>query len=159
MPQVNKSPSGPRDLGLSEYRPHKGVPDELMERDGQGMRRLWEPLISHLASLSDEGLWRALARADQYLRDSGVIYRQYGGGNSVERAWPLSHLPVLIEEAEWLPLADGLIQRAEVLEALMADLYGPNRLIAEGHGAKTETAYINAAVFQICVFHNRPPKT
>lgn len=132
MEQVNKA-TQPYDLGLRDYHPHAGVPDEMMQPEGKGMRALWEPLIAHLAALGPEGQLRATARADQYLRDSGVIYRQYGAGQSVEREWPLSHVPVLISEAEWHPLAEGLIERAELLEALMADLYGPNSMVGLGH--------------------------
>ena len=121
-----------RDRGLSAYRPLPGVADELVAADGR-VRPLWEPLIAHLQSLSDEDLTRATGRADQYLRDSGVFYRQYGGGQSVERPWPLSHVPVLIDEADWAQLTPALIQRADLLEAVMADLYGENRLVAEGH--------------------------
>ncbi|MDX5357712.1 MAG: circularly permuted type 2 ATP-grasp protein [Rhodobacterales bacterium] len=121
-----------RDRGLAGYRPLPGVPDELIGPDG-ALRPLWRPLIGHVQGLSDDDLTRALGRADQYLRDSGVFYRQYDAGQSVERPWPLAHLPVLIDEADWTRLSAALIQRADVLESLMADLYGPNRLVAQGH--------------------------
>ncbi|PJF09824.1 circularly permuted type 2 ATP-grasp protein [Pseudorhodobacter sp. MZDSW-24AT] len=125
-------PGKPRDRGLSAYRALPGVPDELVTPEGR-LRPLWDPLIAHLQGLSDDALTRATGRADQYLRDSGVFYRQYGSGQSVERPWPLSHVPVLIDEADWAELTPALIQRADLLEAVMADLYGENRLVAEGH--------------------------
>ncbi|NEX46274.1 circularly permuted type 2 ATP-grasp protein [Pseudotabrizicola algicola] len=125
-------PGKTRDRGLSAYRALPGVPDELVTADGS-LRPLWQPLVAHLQSLSDDALTRATGRADQYLRDSGVFYRQYGSGQSVERPWPLSHVPVLIHEADWAELAPALIQRADLLEAVMADLYGENRLVADGH--------------------------
>ena len=74
--------------------------------------------------LAPEDLARRFARGDQYLRDAGVFFRQYGATGSTERAWPLAHVPVLIEEAEWARIAAGLIQRADLLEAVAADLYG-----------------------------------
>lgn len=120
------------DFGLTDYRPLPGVPDELAGADGS-FSALWQPLLTHLEGLGSEDLARAMDRADQYLRDSGVIYRQYGTGSSVERPWPLSHVPVLIGEDDWNRLSQALVQRADLLEALMADLYGPNRLVAEGH--------------------------
>lgn len=121
-----------RDRGLSGYLPLPGVPDELVLPDGT-IRTLWQPLVDHLQSLTDEGLTRAAGRADQYLRDSGVFYRQYGSGQSIERPWPLSHIPVLIDEKDWAELTPALIQRANLLERVMADLYGENRLVADGH--------------------------
>lgn len=126
------SRSASHGLGLGEYAPPVGVPDEMVGPDGR-LRASWAPLLQHLAALSPEAMSRALTRADQYLRDSGVFYRQYGTGTSTERPWPLSHIPVLIEEQDWAQVSAALIQRADLLEALMADLYGPNRLVAAGH--------------------------
>lgn len=114
------------------YRPLPGVPDELIDAGGSE-RPLWRDLIAHLGALGPEGLAQATGRADQYLRDSGVFYRQYGGGQSVERPWPLAHVPVLIAEADWAQVSAALAQRADLLETLTADLYGDNRLVAGGH--------------------------
>ncbi|SNX68309.1 uncharacterized circularly permuted ATP-grasp superfamily protein [Cereibacter ovatus] len=115
----------------ADYRPDPGTPDEMMDATGQ-IRPVWQGFIRHLAGLSPDELHRRFGRGDQYLRDAGVFFRQYSAEGSAERAWPLSHIPVLIDEGEWATLTAGLIQRAEVLEALMADLYGPNRLVADG---------------------------
>jgi uncharacterized circularly permuted ATP-grasp superfamily protein/uncharacterized alpha-E superfamily protein len=108
------------------------VPDELVDATG-AIRPLWQRLARHLTGLTDETLQLSLGRADRYLRDSGVFYRQYGAGQSTERAWPLSHVPVLLGEADFRSLSAALTQRVELLERLMADLYGDNRLVAEGH--------------------------
>ncbi|GGF68352.1 hypothetical protein GCM10011402_20960 [Paracoccus acridae] len=113
------------------YRPLPGVPDEMVAPDGK-VRPLWRKLVAHLDALPDDGLARDLARADRYLLDSGVFYRQYGGGESVERPWPLSHIPVLLAEKEWKDIGAALRQRADLLEAVMADLYGPNELVETG---------------------------
>ena len=79
----------------ASYRPLPGVPDEMVGPDGT-VRPLWRKLAAHLDALSDEDLTRDLSRADRYLLDSGVFYRQYGAGESTERPWPLSHIPVLL---------------------------------------------------------------
>ena len=65
-------------------------------------------LLSAIETMSDEELHERFSRADRYLRDAGVFYRAYGSGGSSERAWPFSHIPVMISEAEWQVLADGL---------------------------------------------------
>ena len=119
-------------LGIDTYAPLPGVPDEMLGPDGR-IRPIWQPLLEHLERQPPDMLARSLARANHYLRDSGVFYRQYGSGTSIERPWPLSHVPVLMAEADWDRISAGLIQRAELLEAVMADLYGPNQLVAGGH--------------------------
>jgi uncharacterized circularly permuted ATP-grasp superfamily protein/uncharacterized alpha-E superfamily protein len=116
---------------LASYRPPPGAADELLDAQG-AVRPLWRPLVDHLVRLAPDDLARRFARGDQYLRDAGVFYRQYGADGPSERAWPLSHIPVLVEEEEAARVARGLVQRADLLEAVLADLYGPNRLVADG---------------------------
>jgi uncharacterized circularly permuted ATP-grasp superfamily protein/uncharacterized alpha-E superfamily protein len=137
MESSTLSPSEPEPTplpakGIALYKPLGSVPDELIGADGQ-LRAHWKPLIDHLDHLTPDGLSKAKARADQYLLDSGVFYRQYGSGQSTERPWPLAHIPVLIDPDDWAEVSAALIQRATLLEALMADLYGPNRLVAANH--------------------------
>ena len=114
------------------YRPLPGTPDELIGTDGV-MRDAWRGFADHFSRLTTRELAHRVTRGNQYLQDAGVFFRQYGQGDSTERSWPLSHVPVLIGESEWQQIADGLTQRADVLEAVVADLYGPARLVADGH--------------------------
>ena len=125
--------SGPGPASLAEsYRPLPGVTDEMVAADGS-IRPHWLPFLEALAKLGPGGIARRFASADKYLRDSGVYYRVYAdGAGGSERPWPLSHVPLIIDPAEWDHLERGLIQRAELLEAIMADSYGENRLVAEG---------------------------
>lgn len=41
-------------------------------------------------------------------------------------------MPVLIEESEWHSISAGLVQRADLLEQVVADIYGENRMVADG---------------------------
>lgn len=111
-----------------------GVADEMLDANGE-IKPVWQKLIAHLSHLSEGDLYERFARADRYLRDAGVFYRTYGGtgpGGTGERNWPLSHIPVLIQEDEWRNISRGLQQRADLLEAMIADIYGENRLVQEG---------------------------
>ncbi|MES2845112.1 MAG: circularly permuted type 2 ATP-grasp protein [Pseudomonadota bacterium] len=117
---------------LADYSPLPGVSDELLDRQGN-VRPVWRDFMRHVGGMSAETLAARFARGDQYLRDQGVFLRHYGDGVPTEREWPLSHIPVLIEDSEWQGISTGLIQRANLLEQVMADLYGPGRLVADGH--------------------------
>ena len=97
------------------------------------MRPVWNDLLGALSTMSVDEIAERQARGDQYLRDAGVFYRQYGAQDAVERDWPLSHMPVLMDEREWQSISAGLVERADLLESVMADIYGPNRLVAERH--------------------------
>ncbi|XDB00103.1 circularly permuted type 2 ATP-grasp protein [Sulfitobacter sp. LCG007] len=117
---------------LDAYQPLPGIADELKHPLGL-MRPAWSGMIDHLSTLSPDAIEAAFARGDQHLADAGVFYRKYGDPTIPSRDWPYSHIPVIIAEQEWREIAEGLTQRADLLEAVMADLYGSNRLVSDGH--------------------------
>ena len=117
---------------LAGYQALEGTPDELMGSDGQ-IRPVWAGLIAALDGMSPTDLAQRITRGEQYLRDAGVFYRRYGPQDSSERDWPLSAMPVLIDENEWAIISTGLTERAELLEQVVADIYGSNSLVANGH--------------------------
>ena len=45
------------------------------------------------------------------------------------RAWSLEALPLIVEAADWAQIERGVIQRAQLLSRMLADLYGPQRLL------------------------------
>jgi uncharacterized circularly permuted ATP-grasp superfamily protein/uncharacterized alpha-E superfamily protein len=116
---------------LAGYRPLPGIFDEMVDRDGR-VRVHWQSLLAMLARLGPQELSRRFAAADRHLHESGVFYRVYEDASGAERPWPLSHVPLLINASEWQTLKAGLIQRAELLEAVLADAYGPANLVREG---------------------------
>ncbi|PSJ64805.1 circularly permuted type 2 ATP-grasp protein [Kumtagia ephedrae] len=116
---------------LDGYRPLPGIPDEMVDAAGNP-RPVWKNFIAVLENLGPDELTKRFARADQYLRDAGVYYRVYDRVDANEREWPLSHLPLLIGEEEWAAISAGLIQRAELFEAILSDIFGDNRLVADG---------------------------
>ena len=116
---------------VAGYRPLPGIVDEMMDADGS-VRAHWRPLLSELATLGTDEINRRFAAADRYLHDSGVFYRVYEDPAGAERPWPLSHVPLIIDPTEWKALEAGLIQRANLLEAVLADSYGPGNLTRDG---------------------------
>src|SRR3974390_2631278 len=116
---------------VANYHSLPGIYDEMLDESGQ-VRPHWQPFLSMLANLGAEEINRRFAVADRYLHDSGVFYRIYEDPAGVERPWPLSHIPLLIEPTEWKQLEAGLCQRAALLEAILADAYGPGQLVRDG---------------------------
>ncbi|MFA6153249.1 circularly permuted type 2 ATP-grasp protein [Mesorhizobium sp.] len=116
---------------LEHYQPIEGVVDEMVDASGNP-RPVWKDFIEALDEVGPEKLAQRFARADQYLRDAGVYYRVYDKAGTNEREWPLAHVPLLIEDGEWQAISAGLIQRAELFEETIADIYGPNQLVEKG---------------------------
>lgn len=132
MTQNNLDRSDGVDALLGAYRPEHGSRDELLDETG-AIRPIWRRLIERLASAGDEEISTSFLRGDQYLRDAGVYFRDLDNDATGERDWALSHVPVVLGEAEWNELAAGLIERADLLERVVADLYGDASLVADGH--------------------------
>mgnify|MGYP001297354116 CR=1 FL=1 len=118
-------------LRAQDYRTLPGIADEMLDADGR-IRPVWQKFVAALDAMPEQELHERFARADRYLRDAGVFYRAYDTSENSERAWPFSHVPVLIAEKEWEALSAGLVQRANLLEAVVADIYENNRLVQEG---------------------------
>ncbi|UFZ06848.1 circularly permuted type 2 ATP-grasp protein [Bradyrhizobium ontarionense] len=112
-----------------DYARLPGIPDEFIGADGQP-RPVWARFADTFAALAPTDVDRRFASADRHLREAGVTYR--APGDNAERSWPLSHLPLLIDEAEWAQLSQGIAQRAELFERVLKDIYGEGRLVASG---------------------------
>lgn len=122
------SQAGGPEVLLGGYRARPGHYDELVDEDG--LRPAWKLFVSQSAVFDPEVLDRAQAQATRRIRENGVTYNVYGDARP--RAWSIDALPFLLEAAEWETLARGLRQRARLLEAMAADIYGDQRLLREG---------------------------
>ncbi len=112
------------------YRPVPGRPDEYLGPDGRP-RAAWLALLERLGGLTEAEIMARFVSAERHIRDAGISFRI--AGDQREHPWPLGAMPLVIEGAEWRDLCAGLIQRAELMEAILADVYGPGDLIATGH--------------------------
>src|SRR6202008_3532135 len=91
---------------------------------------VWTGFFASFPALPPADIERRFGAADRHLREAGVTYR--APNDNAEQLWPLSHLPLLIDEAEWQQLSAGIAQRAQLLELVLRDIYGEGRLVAEG---------------------------
>jgi uncharacterized circularly permuted ATP-grasp superfamily protein/uncharacterized alpha-E superfamily protein len=129
--QGNKASPGSRRVAqwMRDYVRLPGIPDEYIAQDG-APRAVWTRFFDAFAALTPGEIERRFGSADRHLREAGVSYR--APGEISDRIWPLSHLPLLIDDAEWRQLSAGIVQRAELLELVLSDVYGEGRLVAEG---------------------------
>ena len=114
---------------VADYAPLPGIPDEFMDQKGQP-RPHWMKMLNALARLEPEEIAQRFGAADRRIRDMGISYRVHG--ETRERSWPLSHMPLLISDGEWQDIRAGIEQRAELLERILADIYGPAQLVSDG---------------------------
>ncbi len=97
-------------------------------RPGTAARQAdWSWLADRADEPSPADLERAARQAEQLLADHGVSY-----GTGQDRRWHLDPVPVTVDEQEWAGLDAALRQRAELLDAVLADLYGERRTLVGG---------------------------
>ena len=129
--QESKVRAGQRRMAqwTRDYARLPGIPDEYIGQDG-APRAVWTRFFDAFAALAPADIERRFASADRHLREAGVTYR--APGETADRLWPLSHLPLIIDETDWQQLTAGIAQRAQLLEMVLRDLYGEGRLVADG---------------------------
>src|SRR5271170_3440100 len=106
--------------------------DEL-SADGVTPRPHWAHLMDSLLEIGDAELERRWSRAERRIRENGITYNIYSDPLGANRAWRIDIVPLLISADEWRFIEAGIIQRAQLLSRLLEDLYGPQKLVAEGH--------------------------
>jgi uncharacterized circularly permuted ATP-grasp superfamily protein/uncharacterized alpha-E superfamily protein len=108
-----------------------GGHDEMCAADG-GIRSHWHYLMRAFNGLGGVELQRRREEAWRLIRENDVTYNIYGDPGGMGRPWELDLIPLLIESEEWGAIEAGLLQRAELLNLLLLDLYGPRNLIKKG---------------------------
>ncbi len=137
----------PRGLAAG-YGAPQGGQDEMVEQDG-ALRAHWRLLVSHLDDLGREQILRRWEQARRLIRENGITHNVYGDPNGRDRPWSLDLIPLILSAAEWKEVAEGLVQRARLLDILLADLYGPARSVLEGW-LPPELLYANPGFLRAC---------
>jgi len=106
----------------------------------------WASMLEELAGAVGDDLAHARERVQRQSDDIGTGFRIIG--ESEERPWPVSPVPLLIGEAEWQQIAEGVVQRADLMERIVGDIYGA--------GTLTESGAIPAALVNGSPFFLRP---
>ncbi len=105
--------------------------DELVAPDGR-VRTHWSQVIGALQQLGPEQLRARHAEVERLLRNDGVTYNIHGDPTGLGNPWSLDPLPLLMGSEEWAGIEQGVAQRAELWNLVVADLYGPRELLHRG---------------------------
>jgi len=145
--------SDPTDQALSglvaAYRTNPGHFDELRGQVSDHLSTAAsESLFSDAHSPTNTSAWREFfdelgndtaADMDQrsaslarQVRDNGITYNVYADENGPQRPWSVDLFPLIIEPGCWEHLEAGVLQRVRLLEHVMADVYGDQKLLQSG---------------------------
>ncbi len=116
---------------VEDYQPPGGCYDELLTPDRE-VRPGYEVLVRQVSELGVEQLRHRAEICQRIIHEQGIAYHVYGDAHGLERPWPLDPLPLILPGREWARLEEGLIQRAHLLNQVLADCYGGQRLVRTG---------------------------
>jgi len=131
---------------LEGYQHDDGVYDEMMAGN---LRPQYEPLVRSIELLGRHELASRWERARRAIRDNGVTYNVHGDPHSMNRPWELDMVPLVIAAGEWRQLETALVQRTRLFNEILADLYGPQRLLRSGI-VPPELVFANPAFLRAC---------
>ncbi len=134
-----------------------GVYDEL-SADGVTPRAHWTEFVDGLKGSGSTELAQRWGRAERRISENGVTYNIYGDPLGANRPWRIDLLPLLIAPHEWRCIEAGIIQRAQLLNLILEDLYGPQKLLQGGH-LPAELLFANPAFLRPLAGLDVPPQT
>ncbi|GAA1706652.1 circularly permuted type 2 ATP-grasp protein [Microbacterium sediminicola] len=114
-------------LPLAPSRDSSARFDEVVAPDG-ALRPAWRALAPAALDLSIDDVGRFEAEIAALLADDGVTFAP--GGNTEQ--WRLDPVPLVVDAPTWTRLDVGLAQRTELLNALLADIYGERSVLRDG---------------------------
>ncbi len=116
---------------LSRYVTKEGRFDELLAAP-KVPRPHWARFIASLAQREGPEVGDTLALMEREIRENGITYNVYADPQGADRPWEVDPLPLLLDADEWARIEAGVAQRAELLNKILADLYGPQQLLRSG---------------------------
>ena len=113
------------------YQPLEGTYDEMVSAP-EVLRPHADTFVRSIEALGRQEItsrWEGVRRS---IREDGVTYNVYGDPRGADRPWELDMVPLLISAEEWARLEPALQQRTKLLNQILADLYGPQTVLASG---------------------------
>ncbi len=128
---MSEAPTPSAEQLSAGYRPAAGGYDEMAEGGGRP-RQHWHHLCGALDRLGPWELARRSEHIQGMLRDAGVGYNRFDAPEQPLQPWPVDPVPLALSSQEWREVELGLQERAELLDLVLQDLYGPRDLIRRG---------------------------
>ena len=110
----------------------------------------WQTFFSSLLKIGPKEIEHRNNDILRLMKENGVAYNIYNDPSGQSRPWELDPIPKIISAKEWGSINAGLIQRAELFNLILKDIYGPQTLIKEGI-IPQELIYLHPGFIRSCV--------
>lgn len=123
--------TSPFDRLFEGYTPPESVFDEMLD-ETRTPRPHWRNVAEQLQAVSVDELNRRDAHADQLIAENGITYSAWTTAGDSSRPWELDVVPAVYAADDWQNLEAALVQRARLLNMILEDIYGPQKLLTDG---------------------------
>lgn len=106
--------------------------DEAAPENDATLAPSWTGFFENLGPGGFADLPRRAVSLERQIRDNGVTYNVYADADGPQRPWSLDLFPLIVAPESWAQIEAGVLQRVRVLDRVMADVYGPQQMLAEG---------------------------
>ena len=96
------------------------------------LRPHWKVFGGFLQQCSRNDFATRVDSIQRLLHDHGVTYNIHEDSSGASRPWALDVLPFIVSAEDWRHVQEGLDQRVRLLNAILQDLYGPQKLMRDG---------------------------
>lgn len=114
-----------------DYAPPDGVFDELLAGSRE-IRSHAQPVVSSINQLGRDEFSRRWEQAQRLVYENGFTYGGYVTPKGKPRPWGLDAIPLVVSASEWHVVSAALRQRAKLLNLVLQDLFGPQKLLSNG---------------------------
>lgn len=130
------------------YALRPGQIDEAFEVNGE-IKPHWSYLLDAMGQLDHSAFVSRESKARRILRDDGATYNVYSDPGASPGNWELDLVPNLIDSEEWGNIEAGLLERAELFNLILRDIYGPRELVRQG-AIPPEALFANPGFLRAC---------
>jgi uncharacterized circularly permuted ATP-grasp superfamily protein/uncharacterized alpha-E superfamily protein len=100
--------------------------------DKAGLTGPWQAFFTQSEAQTAAEMDQHYASLQRQIRDNGVTYNVYADEEGPQRPWSLDLFPLIVDAPSWANIEAGVLQRVRLLEAVLADVYGPQNFLKQG---------------------------
>jgi len=116
-------------MAAADARPGGPAYDELT---GAASQSAWQAFFESIGHEGIDALAQSLEGVRRQIRANGITYNVYADADGPQRPWSLDLFPLIVSPESWRQIEQGVLQRARLLNAVTADIYGAQTLLRSG---------------------------
>ncbi|MGS0740872.1 circularly permuted type 2 ATP-grasp protein [Glaciimonas sp. GG7] len=119
---------------LTNYSAPPGSFDEMLYQSDllHQPRPHWRTMLDRLGSEAPGIMRERIETVQRQVSENGITYNIYTDAKGMQRPWDLNVIPFVLPQDEWAGIEAAVIQRATLMNRILGDIYGDQKMLEEG---------------------------